>query len=64
MAKAINSTGCKLVQSFSNGTTAEIDFGAYLADYTIETVTQFRDEHQREVTTLVFHKPWVPREEY
>jgi hypothetical protein len=62
MAKLKKSTGCKLIQTFDDGTTVEWDFGEYLTNFTIETKTQRRDESTREVTTVEFRKPWVTPE--
>jgi hypothetical protein len=62
MARLRKSTGCKLIQTFDDGTTIEHDFGDYLTGFTLETRTQFADEEKRDVTTLVFRKPWVPKE--
>lgn len=59
MAKLKKSTGCKLIQTFDDGTTVEWDFGEYLTNFTIETKTQHRDDSTREVTVIEFRKPWV-----
>lgn len=64
MAKARRSTGCKLIQTFDDGSTVEQDFGDCLTDYTLDSSLQSRydvaeaREYQRKVTTLIFRTPW------
>lgn len=62
MARLKKSTGCKLIQTFDDGTTMEWDFGDYLTTFHVDTYTQFRDEDSREVTQVVFRKPWKSQE--